>query len=501
MSLDPSAECALPGAAPLRLTSFSHGGGCGCKIAPGVLSEILRSSVGGIMPKELMVGIETADDAAVYRLNDEQALIATTDFFMPIVDDPFDFGRIAATNAISDVYAMGGKPIMALALVAMPIDKLTVEQIGAVIRGGESVCREAGIPIAGGHTIDSVEPIYGLVVMGLVHPDKVRRNADAKAGDVLVLGKPIGVGVLSAALKKNALDPAGYARLIATTTRLNTPGIALAAMPGVHAITDVTGFGLAGHALEMARGAKLGVTIDWAQGAAARRRRADGGRRLRHRRLGPQLGRLRRRGRARPGPAAGRARPAHRSADLGRPAGQLRPGRRSNEVLAVFRAEGFDAAAVVGEVRAGATGPQRPGLTPARFSDLRADVGRGSGGGFFGRSDALRRRSRTASARAASPPWTVAATFSASSRRERRRGDAGARLGALGDLRREGAHQLRRMADPLAEGGVVEAVEQARVERGEPGQRRLVEHHRGVAARSRAAAPPTSRAAAPAPRR
>ena len=171
-----------------------------------MLSEILRSSAGGIVPKELMVGIETADDAAVYRLNDEQALIATTDFFMPIVDDPFDFGRIAATNAISDVYAMGGRPIMALALVAMPIAKLTVEQIGAVIRGGESICREAGIPIAGGHTIDSVEPIYGLVVMGLVHPDKVRRNADAKDGDVLVLGKPIGVGVLSAALKKNALD-------------------------------------------------------------------------------------------------------------------------------------------------------------------------------------------------------------------------------------------------------------------------------------------------------
>jgi selenide, water dikinase len=251
--------------APLRLTSFSHGGGCGCKIAPGVLAQILRSSVGGIVPPELMVGIETADDAAVYRLNDEQALIATTDFFMPIVDDPFDFGRIAATNAISDVYAMGGRPIMALALVAMPIDKLSVEQIGQVIRGGESICRQAGIPIAGGHTIDSVEPIYGLVVMGLVHPSKVRRNADAKAGDVLILGKPIGVGILSAALKKEALDAAGYARLIETTTRLNTPGIALADMAGVHAITDVTGFGLAGHALELARGAKLAVTIEWAK--------------------------------------------------------------------------------------------------------------------------------------------------------------------------------------------------------------------------------------------
>ena len=250
---------------PVRLTSFSHGGGCGCKIAPGVLSEILRSSVGGLMPKELLVGIETADDAAVWQLNDEQALIATTDFFMPIVDDPYDFGRIAATNAISDVYAMGGKPIMALALVAMPIDKLSVETIGKVIQGGQSVCAAAGIPIAGGHTIDSVEPIYGLVVMGLVHPKKVRRNADAKAGDVLVLGKPIGVGVLSAALKKGQLDAAGYARLIDCTTRLNTPGIALADMPGVHAITDITGFGLAGHALELARGAKLGITLEWSK--------------------------------------------------------------------------------------------------------------------------------------------------------------------------------------------------------------------------------------------
>ncbi len=249
--------------APIRLTSFSHGGGCGCKIAPGVLSQILQSTAGGIIPKELMVGIETADDAAVYRLNDQQALIATTDFFMPIVDDPFDFGRIAATNAISDVYAMGGTPIMALALVAMPINQLPLDVIAQVLRGGEAICREAGIPIAGGHTIDSVEPIYGLVVMGLVHPDKVRRNADAKPGDVLVLGKGLGVGVMSAALKKGKLDDAGYARMIASTTRLNTPGIKLAQLDGVHAITDVTGFGLAGHTLELARGAGLTAVIDW----------------------------------------------------------------------------------------------------------------------------------------------------------------------------------------------------------------------------------------------
>lgn len=248
-----------------RLTSLSHGGGCGCKIAPGVLSQILKDTARMPMPPQLLVGIETADDAAVYQLNDEQALVATTDFFMPIVDDPFDFGRIAATNAISDVYAMGGKPILALALVGMPVNVLGTQTIGRILAGGESVCRQAGIPVAGGHTIDSVEPIYGLVALGLVHPQRVKRNADAKAGDVLVLGKPLGVGVLSAALKKEKLDAGGYARMLDTTTRLNTPGPDLAALPGVHALTDVTGFGLAGHALELARGAGLQVRIDWRQ--------------------------------------------------------------------------------------------------------------------------------------------------------------------------------------------------------------------------------------------
>jgi selenide,water dikinase len=250
---------------PVKLTSFSHGGGCGCKIAPGVLSEILKNSGGFPIPKELMVGIETADDAAVYKLNDEQALIATTDFFMPIVDDPYDFGRIAATNAISDVYAMGGTPIMALALVGMPINQLPVEVIGKIIKGGESICAEAGIPIAGGHTIDSVEPIYGLVVLGLVHPSKVKRNADARAGDVLVLGKPLGVGILSAALKKDKLDAAGYAAMIANTTKLNKPGRALSELDGVHALTDVTGFGLLGHLLELARGAGLTARLTMRQ--------------------------------------------------------------------------------------------------------------------------------------------------------------------------------------------------------------------------------------------
>jgi selenide, water dikinase len=247
---------------PIKLTSFSHGGGCGCKISPAILAEILKGHVGSIMPKELLVGIETADDAAVYWLNDEQALIATTDFFMPIVDDPYDFGRIAATNAISDVYAMGGKPIMALALVAMPVAQLSTDVIGKVLQGGQDVCRAAGIPIAGGHTIDSVEPIYGLVVMGLVHPKNIKKNADAKAGDVLILSKPVGVGVMSAALKKDALGADGYAQMIANTTQLNTPGIALSQLAGVHALTDITGFGLGGHTLELARGAKLQAIID-----------------------------------------------------------------------------------------------------------------------------------------------------------------------------------------------------------------------------------------------
>ena len=245
-----------------RLTSLSHGGGCGCKIAPGVLSEILKGAAAMPIPPQLLVGIETADDAAVYQLNDEQAIIATTDFFMPIVDDPFDFGRIAATNAISDVYAMGGTPIMALALVGMPINVLPLETIGRILEGGQTICREAGIPIAGGHTIDSVEPIYGLVVLGLVHPKQIKRNAHARVGDRLVLGKPVGVGILSAALKKDALSPQGYAQMIANTTQLNTPGPALAALEGVHALTDITGFGLAGHALEMARGAQSCIHIN-----------------------------------------------------------------------------------------------------------------------------------------------------------------------------------------------------------------------------------------------
>jgi selenide,water dikinase len=250
--------------APVRLTQFSHGGGCGCKIAPAVLTELLAATPMRALPAELLVGTESSDDAAVYRLNDSQALVATTDFFTPIVDDPYDFGRIAATNALSDIYAMGGRPIMALAVVGMPLDKLPLEVIAKILAGGESVCAAAGIPIAGGHSIDVLEPIYGLVGLGLVHPDRVKRNDRAQAGDVLILGKPLGVGILSAALKKGTLSAAGYAQMIAATTRLNTPGTPLGAMPGVHAMTDVTGFGLAGHLLEMCRGSRLGAQLRFA---------------------------------------------------------------------------------------------------------------------------------------------------------------------------------------------------------------------------------------------
>lgn len=249
--------------APVRLTALSHGGGCGCKVAPGVLAEILRRSGSLPVPPELLVDGSTADDAAVYRLNAEQALVATTDFFLPIVDDPHDFGRIAATNAISDVYAMGGRPILALALVGMPLQQLGADVVGRILEGGAEACRRAGIPIGGGHTIESVEPLYGLVALGLVHPERIRRNSEARPGDRLILGKGLGVGVLAAALKRDQLDSAGYAALLASTTTLNTAGPELAELAGVHALTDVTGFGLAGHGLEMARGSGCSLRLHW----------------------------------------------------------------------------------------------------------------------------------------------------------------------------------------------------------------------------------------------
>ena len=254
---------------PIRLTQFSHGGGCGCKIAPAVLREILAdtpftSHISAAFP-DLLVGIEHSDDAAVYRLNDDQAIVATTDFFMPIVDDPYEFGRIAATNALSDVYAMGGTPLFALAIVGMPIGKLPNSVIRQILAGGEAVCKQAGIPIAGGHSIDAPEPIYGLVGIGVVDPKKLKKNSGGQPGDVLILGKPLGVGIYSAALKKGALSDAYYAAMIAITTQLNTAGSALSALSGVHALTDVTGFGLAGHLLEITRASKLSARLEWAR--------------------------------------------------------------------------------------------------------------------------------------------------------------------------------------------------------------------------------------------
>jgi selenide,water dikinase len=242
---------------PVRLTSLAHGGGCGCKIAPSVLQEILAKTPAVAAFPNLLVGTETSDDAAVWKLNDDQAIVATTDFFMPVVDDPFDFGRIAATNALSDIYAMGAQPLFALAIVGMPVNVLSLDVIGAILAGGASVCAKAGIPVAGGHSIDSVEPIYGLVALGLVRPNRILTNRAGRAGDVLILTKALGVGILSAAFKQERLDAEGYDELISTTTQLNAIGPELAALDGVHAMTDVTGFGLLGHALEMARGAAL----------------------------------------------------------------------------------------------------------------------------------------------------------------------------------------------------------------------------------------------------
>ena len=248
----------------VRLTSLSHGGGCGCKIAPGVLEKILAKTAPSLIPPQLLVGIETSDDAAVYQINESQAIVATTDFFMPIVDDPHDFGRIAATNAISDIYAMGGTPLFALAIVGMPVNTLSMDTIRLILEGGESVCAKANIPIAGGHTIDSVEPIYGLVAIGLVHPANLKRNAGAKPGDKLILGKGLGVGLYSAAFKKNQLAAHDYAAMIASTTQLNTPGSTLGCLSGVHAMTDVTGFGLLGHLLEICKGSGVAAEIDYA---------------------------------------------------------------------------------------------------------------------------------------------------------------------------------------------------------------------------------------------
>jgi selenide,water dikinase len=337
----------------VRLTQFSHGGGCGCKIAPGVLEQILSKAAPGLIPKDLLVGIETSDDAAVYRINDRQAIVATTDFFMPIVDDPFDFGAIAATNAISDVYAMGGQPLFALALVGMPVNQIPLDVIRRILEGGESVCARAGIPVAGGHTIDSVEPIYGLVAIGLVDPAHLKRNSGARAGDKLILGKPIGVGIISAALKKGRVDDAGYKAMIAATTQLNTPGTKLGRLDTVHALTDVTGFGLLGHLLEIAKGSKLAATLQWdavpilpqalafasegiVTGASARNWTGYGARV----KFGSSIGDAQKALLTDPQTSGGLLVACAPEA--------------CDEVLEIFRAEGFADAAVIGEMVAGA---------------------------------------------------------------------------------------------------------------------------------------------------
>jgi selenide, water dikinase len=257
-----------------RLTSLAHGGGCGCKLAPSVLQHLLAGVPHFQAFANLLVGSETADDAAVFRLTDDLALVATTDFFMPVVDDPFDFGRIAATNALSDVYAMGGTPVLALAILGMPLGKMPLTDVQRILAGGASVCAAAGIPVAGGHSIDSLEPIYGLVAIGTVHPDRILRNSTARDGDVLVLTKGLGVGIFSAALKQGRLSAQDYDVMIDSTTRLNAVGRELSAIGGVHAVTDVTGFGLLGHTLEMCRASGVHAHIRAAdvpilQGAAA----------------------------------------------------------------------------------------------------------------------------------------------------------------------------------------------------------------------------------------
>ena len=241
----------------VRLSSMAHGGGCGCKLSPAVLSELLSNTSAAHSFKQLLVGTETGDDAAVWQIDERTCLISTTDFFMPMVDDPHDFGRIAATNAISDVYAMGGRPIFALAILGMPLGKIAPERVREILEGGREVCQAAGIPVAGGHSIDTLEPIYGLAVNGICAPSELRRNCDAKAGDVVILTKPVGVGIYSAAFKKEQLSPTDYADMLATMTALNQIGAELARDAGVHAMTDVTGFGVLGHALGMARGSGL----------------------------------------------------------------------------------------------------------------------------------------------------------------------------------------------------------------------------------------------------
>ncbi len=246
----------------IRLTEFSHGAGCGCKIAPDILERILHTSIPQFSDPRLLVGNESRDDAAIVDIGNGTGIISTTDFFMPVVDDPYDFGRIAAANAISDVYAMGGKPLMAIAILGWPVNALAPEIAARVIEGGRTVCSEAGIALAGGHSIDSPEPIFGLAVTGQVATNRIIRNDRARGGDLLYLTKPLGVGILTSASKKRLLTDADLALAVKNMTTLNKPGAVFAEISGVHAMTDVTGFGLAGHLLEVCRGSGLSARID-----------------------------------------------------------------------------------------------------------------------------------------------------------------------------------------------------------------------------------------------
>jgi selenide,water dikinase len=335
-----------------RLTSLAHGGGCGCKISPAVLDVILRQLPAQIRDPAMLVGLETKDDALVYQIDADKAVVATTDFFMPVVDDPHDFGAIAATNALSDVYAVGGRPLFALAILGMPVGKVSPATISAILAGGAAAAAGAGIAVAGGHSIDAPEPIYGLAVVGLVHPDRVKRNSTARAGDVLVLGKGLGVGVLCHALKQGLLSADDYGQMRATTLKLNSIGADFGAMPAVHAMTDVTGFGLMGHLLEVCEGAGLaarlrladvpllGAAVPHAQaghntGAGSRNRAAVGA----QVRLPETLAEWHRNLLFDPQTSGGLLVSVAPEA--------------AGEVLAMFRAQGYSDAAIIGEMVAG----------------------------------------------------------------------------------------------------------------------------------------------------
>lgn len=247
--------------APFLLSEYAHGAGCGCKLAPAALQEILKTDEPLPFFKDLLVGNDTHDDAAVYKINESQAFISTTDFFTPVVDDAFTFGEIAAANAISDIYAMGGKPVLSIAVLGFPVETLPVFLAREIINGARKKCSEAGIPLAGGHSIDNKEPIFGLSVNGIIHPEKIKKNNTAEKGDLLLLSKPLGTGILSTAQKRKALQPGHYQEWIEQLTRLNKIGAELGAIDGVTAMTDITGFGLLGHLIEMAEASGLSAEL------------------------------------------------------------------------------------------------------------------------------------------------------------------------------------------------------------------------------------------------